>query len=374
MSTVIAGSTIMASVMTNATTAAAAEQNVATRLATSASDAARWEAFVSRHPESTSYHAWAWQDAFKNSFGWKPFYLMAEKDGEICGVLPLIWQRNWPVTSALVSMPHLKGGGILASTVAAAEALLAAAQQLAVRMKADCLELRHAALSEPYLGLPARTDKVTFVLGLERDEEKMLKALDGKARNMVRKSMKQGLTVEFDSAGCLDEFYKIYCENMRELGSPVYAKRFFEQIRQALPANTYICIVRHQGQTIAGAFLYGFRNTIEAVWASSLYKYLDLKPNMFMYWNMFRFASERGYDTFDFGRCSIDSGTYRFKKQWGAQELPLYWHQWRPDGAPIAQPKGNSPAFRAASWIWQRLPLPLTNALGPQLIKYLAGI
>jgi FemAB-related protein (PEP-CTERM system-associated) len=285
MSPVIAGSTIMASVITNSTTtnsttAAASEQTVTTRLATSASDAARWEAFVSRHPESTGYHAWAWQEAFKNTFDWKPCYLMAEKDGEVCGVLPLIWQRNWPVTSALVSMPHLKGGGILANTVAAAEALLGEAQQLAVRLKADCLELRHAALSEPCLGLPARTDKVTFVLGLEHDEEKMMKALDGKARNMVRKSMKQGLTVEFDGAGCLDEFYKIYCENMRELGSPVYAKRFFEQIRQALPANTYICIVRHQGQTIAGAFLYGFRHTIEAVWASSLYKYLDLKPNI----------------------------------------------------------------------------------------------
>lgn len=374
MSTVITGSQITALTTERAASAALPATAISARLATTPADAARWEAFVAHHPESTGYHAWAWQDAFRNTFGWKPYYLLAEKDGEVCGVLPLIWQRNWPVTSALVSMPHLKGGGILADTVEAAEALLREAQQLALRLKADCLELRHASLTEPCLGLPARTDKVTFTLGLESDEEKMLKALDGKARNMVRKSMKQDLTIEFDSAGCLDEFYKVYCENMRELGSPVYSRRFFAEIRQALRANTYICIVRHRGQVIAGAFLHGFRNTIEAVWASSLYKYLDLKPNMFMYWNMFRFASERGYDTFDFGRCSIDSGTYRFKKQWGAQELPLYWHQWRPDGAPLAQPKGASPAFRAASCMWQRLPLPLTNALGPQLIKYLAGI
>ncbi|HEY3975206.1 MAG TPA: FemAB family XrtA/PEP-CTERM system-associated protein [Candidatus Sulfotelmatobacter sp.] len=369
----------MSTTMVQATTAAesmtaASDAAVTTRLATTACDAARWEAFVAGHPESTSYHAWAWRTVFTNSFGWKPYYLIAEKDGEVCGVLPLIWQRNWPITSALVSMPHLKGGGILANSVEAAESLLAEAKQLALHLKTDCLELRHASLSESCLGLPARTDKVTFVVGLERDEEKMLKALDGKARNMVRKSMKQGLTVDFDSEGCLEEFYKIYCENMRELGSPAYARRFFEEIRQALPANTYICIVRHQGKAIAGAFLYGFRNTIEAVWASSLYKYLDMKPNMFMYWHMFRFASERGYDTFDFGRCSIDSGTYRFKKQWGARELPLYWHQWRADGAPLAQPKGASPAFRLASWMWQRLPLPLTNVLGPHLIKYLAGI
>jgi FemAB-related protein (PEP-CTERM system-associated) len=349
-------------------------QAVTTRVAGNASDAARWEAFVARHPQSTAYHGWAWRSVFENTFGWSAFYLIAEQDGEVCGVLPLIWQRNWPVTSVLVSMPHMKGGGLLSDSVEAAEALLTGAQQLALQLKVDCVELRHSLLIEPCMTLPARTDKVTFVLGLERDEEKMLKALDKKARNMVRKSMTHGLTVEFDTENCLDEFYTIFCQNMRELGSPVYGKTFFSEIRQAFPKNIHICLVRHRGKTIAGALLSGFGNTIEAIWASSLYKYLDLKPNMFMYWSMFRFASERGYEVFDFGRCSIGSGTYRFKMQWGAQEVPMYWHQWRPDGASISQPNGTSSVYRFAAWMWQRMPLGVTNTVGPQLIKYLEGV
>jgi hypothetical protein len=95
---------------------------------------------------------------------------------------------------------------------------------------------------------------------------------------------------------------------------------------------------------------------------------------MFMYWQMFRFASEHGYDSFDFGRCSVDSGTFRFKKQWGAQEMPLYWHQWRPDGTAISQPKAANSTYRLVSWIWQRTPLLITNALGPHFIKRLEGI
>jgi serine/alanine adding enzyme len=354
--------------------AAPVDQLVTVRIGSTASDASQWEAFVARHPHATAYHGWAWKDVFEKTFGWNAYRLMAEQDGEVCGILPLIWQRNWPFTSVLASMPHLKGGGILADSNETAETLLAEAQRLANRLKADCLELRHTSLAESCMALPARTDKVTFVLGLERDEEQMLKALDKKARNMVRKSMTHGLTVEFDTEGCLEEFYTIFCENMRELGSPVYSKTFFREIRQAFPENTHICLVRHQGKTIAGAFLRGFGNTIEAIWASSLYKYLDLKPNMFMYWNMFRFASERGYEVFDFGRCSIGSGTYRFKMQWGAQESPLYWHQWRPDGASISQPKGTSSIYRFAAWMWQRMPLGLTNIVGPQLIKYLEGV
>ncbi len=354
--------------------AASTEQAQSVRLASGTSDQAHWEAFVNRHPESTAYHAWEWQHVFEKTFGWGSYYLIAEKDGDISGVLPLIWQRNWPGTSVLSSIPHLKGGGILADSIEAAEGLLAEAKQLALRSKVDCLELRHASLLEPCMALPARTDKVTFVLALEQDEEKMLKVLDKKTCNMVRKSMSHGMTVEFDSEGCLDEFYQIFCRNMRELGSPAYSKRLFSEIRNAMPKNTHICLVRHQGKVIAGALLFGFRRTIEAIWASSLYKYLDLKPNMFMYWQMFRFASEHGYDFFDFGRCSIDSGTFRFKKQWGAQEMPLYWHQWRPDGAAIAQPKAASSTYRLASWIWQRTPLLVTNSLGPHLIKRLEGI
>jgi serine/alanine adding enzyme len=350
------------------------DQEVVTRIASSTSDSARWQAFVNRHPHSTSYHSWPWKNVFERTFGWSGYYLMAERDREVCGVLPLIWQCNRPFTSVLSSMPHLKGGGILADTVEVAETLLSEAQQLVLQLKADGVELRHAFLSRPCSALPARTDKVTFVLDLQKDEEKMLKALDKKTRNMVRKSMSHGLTAEFDGEGRLDEFYKIFCENMRELGSPVYTKEFFAEIRQAFPESTHICVVRHQGKPIAAALLIGFHKTIEAVWASSLHKYLDLKPNMFMYWNLFRFASERGYDTFDFGRCSIGSGTYRFKMQWGAHEVPLYWHRWHADGSEIPQPKGSSSTYRFASWVWQRMPLQVTNALGPHLIKYLEGV
>ena len=358
----------------SALVATSIEQVLTARLAAATSDQLRWRAFVERHPDATAYHAWGWKTVFEKTFGWDSYYLVAEKEGEISGVLPLIWQRNWPGTSVLSSMPHLKGGGILADTTEAAECLLAEAKQLALRLNANCLELRHASLLEPCMVWPARTDKVTFVLGLEQDEEKMLKALDKKTRNMVRKSMSHGMTAEFDTERSLDEFYRIFCRNMRELGSPAYSKQLFTEIRNAMPKNTHICLVRHQGQVIAGALLFGFRRTIEAIWASSLYKYLDLKPNMFMYWQMFRFASEHGYDSFDFGRCSVDSGTFRFKKQWGAQEMPLYWHQWRPDGAAISQPKAASSAYRLASWIWQRTPLWVTNSLGPHLIKRLEGI
>ena len=45
--------------------------------------------------------------------------------------------------------------------------------------------------------------------------------------------------------------------------------------------------------------------------------------NMLMYWHLLQRTIQRGNRTFDFGRSSESSGTYRFKRQWGATRRQL---------------------------------------------------
>jgi len=348
------------------------QQEVSIRQAQAGPDAQLWEHFVSRNSHCNSAHRWNWKGVFEESFGWRTFYLMAEEEGSIRGILPLVWQKNWPLTAVLSSVPHLKGGGIVAETPEIEARLLAEARRLAKELQASTLELRHN--SSQAQAETARTDKVAFVLPLLKDEKERLQALDKKTRNMVKKSLSFGLTAEFNQERALDDFYEIFCCNMRELGSPVYARGFFQAIRRAFPESTHICVVRHQGKAIAAAFLHGFRHSVEAIWASSLSQYRALKPNMFMYWNLFRFAAERGYDEFDFGRSSVGSGTYNFKMQWSAKPVPLYWNYWLGQGSGVPQVNGHSAKVRLVRWTWQRLPLSLTKVLGPQLIKFVPGV
>ena len=73
-----------------------------------------------------------------------------------------------------------------------------------------------------------------------------------------------------------------------------------------------------------------------------------MKPKMFLYWNILCFAAERVYRQFDFGRSFIDSGTHRFKKGWGSQEVPLYWAYWVPDSAPLPETNKENRRYRSA--------------------------
>lgn len=332
-------------------------------------DGVRWDQFVNTHSECTNYHRWSWKHVFERVFGWSAIYLIAEEDGVVRGILPLIHQRCL-LRSYLSSMPHLKGGGIVAESREAEMLLFKAAVEATQRINAKYLELRH--LTDRELSVVKREDKVGAMLPVAATSEERLRRLDKKTRNLVRKSQSYGMMAEFGGVELLKDFYSVYRRNMRDLGSPSYSRRFFAEILHCFPNETRICIVRLNGDVVAGGFLLGFRGVLEVGWASSYRKFLNLKPNMFLYWNILEFAAEHGYEFLDFGRSSRDSGTLDFKMQWGAVSSDLHWGYWRPAPEPISNSR--SGGMQLASRVWKRLPLAMTNVLGPALVRNIPGI
>jgi FemAB-related protein (PEP-CTERM system-associated) len=345
---------------------ATATENISIQQAT---DGEAWQAFVDQHPHSTAYHRWGWKQVVERAFGWPTYFLTAAAHHQILGIVPIVHQSSRLFGSFMTSMPFINGGGILASDDAIEERLLQAAISVAQREGVPSLELRHR--SDHRLGLRTKRHKVTVLKRVNRDTERMFAELDKKVRADVRRPMKSGLTSEHGGPELLDLFYPIFARNMRDLGTPVYGREFFHEILRAFPDATYITVVRHGGVAIASSLLMGYRDTIEAGWSSSLREYLPLKPNMLLYWQNLCLAAEKGYSIFDFGRSSIGSGTHRFKLQWGCEEIPLYWDYWLADGKELPEVNPDNPKYRLAIGIWQRLPLPVANRLGPRIVRCL---
>jgi serine/alanine adding enzyme len=168
----------------------------------------------------------------------------------------------------------------------------------------------------------------------------------------------------------LDVFYRVFAERMRELGSPVHARRLFTAIFDAFGSRARTAVVR-QGETpIGGLVALAFRDRLTVPWASCASAYRRLCPNMLLYWQTLRAACADGFRRFDFGRSTRGSGTYRFKRQWGAEEEPLFWYTIPTSGRPrSAASTSRRTAFLAESW--RRLPLAVTCRLGPHIRKYL---
>jgi len=329
-----------------------------------------WDRYVEDNPLATGYHLTGWRTVIQRAFGHPTFYYQAvDARGDVHGILPLVYFNSSLCGRFLVSLPYLNYGGIVASTEEAAGLLLEEAKRCTRSLGAKHIELRHVA--GPDLDWPKKEHKVSMRLDLPRSYIDLMKAFPPKLRSQVRRAEKEGMTTEMGGLNLLDGFYEIFSRNMRDLGTPVYAKQFFREVLRIFPKDAKIFVVRYDGRAVAAGLVYGFRNILEIPWASSDRRYGRFAPNMMLYGSVLRYACEQGYRIFDFGRSSKGSGTYRFKEQWGAKPVQLQWHYWLLDGQPIPELNPQNPKFRLAIALWKRLPLSVTTFLGPQITKYL---
>jgi FemAB-related protein (PEP-CTERM system-associated) len=333
---------------------------------------AAWDAFVERHPDATVYHLAAWTDLIADAFGHRAERLAAiESHGtgpdRIAGVLPLVFFRTRLFGRFTISMPFVNYGGIAAESDAAAQLLYDAAVESAQKANSAYLELRHA--RRLFDTAPSLTHKVAMILPLRRTVDEQWTALDRKLRNQVRKGEKSGLTVRLGGVELAGQFHDVLAENMRDLGSPVHGRSFFERILETFPERSRVLIVSLGDQPIAASLLLWHRQRLEVPWASSIRRFNPLCANVLLYWQMLKFGIEREFTSFDFGRSTPNEGTFLFKQQWGAEPLQLYWEYWLNQGVALPDRSPHNPKFSRAIAVWQRLPVAVTGLLGPRLIK-----
>jgi len=335
-------------------------------ITTTASEQA-WDRFVHMHPDASGYHTWKWRRVFEEAFGHDTVYLSAHQDGEIVGVLPLVVFRSPLFGRFGVSLPFVNYGGVCARDVTVARALAEAAVRIAAERRLSHIELRHTTRQRP--DLPARQHKVGMYLALERDAGRAWEGLDRKVRNQVRKAEKSGLTARSGGKELLSRFYDVFARNMRDLGTPVYSIRFFERVASTFPDTSRVFLVDHGDVTVAAGIVLAHRNVLEVPWASSLREYRSQCPNNLLYWRIIEHAIEAGHATLDFGRSTPNEGTYQFKQQWGAQPQPLHWEYLLRGRADVPNLSPANPRFRSAVKIWSRLPLSITNWIGPHIVR-----
>ena len=333
-------------------------------------DEARWDRYVAEHSQSCAYHLIAWRQVIRKAFGHCSYYCMATgADGEVKGILPLVLLKSPLFGMFLVSLPYFNYGGVLADNLEVTQALLDAATKNAESIGVSHIELRHEQRLD--LGWPKKDHKVSMRLDLPPRFEYLMRAFPSKLRAQIRRGEKDGMYVRTGGVELLDDFYKVFCRKMRDLGTPVYGKYFFKEILGTFSKDARLCCVYLRNQILAAGFLYGFRQTLEIPWAASDRRYARIAPNMMLYGSVLRYACEQGYKVFDFGRSSKGSGTYLFKMQWGAKPVELHWYYWLKHGGSLPELNPQNPKYALAIRIWQRLPVSITTFIGPRVAKYL---
>jgi len=335
-----------------------------------------WDAFVEATPGGALGHAAAWARILREAYGLAPHYIAArDSSGALAGVLPLVCFRTLRGGRELVSLPFLDTGGVLAADAAAERSLLAGALKLARELGARALELRQL--------VPLREEFPTFaqsrvdvVLPLEGSEEAQWKALGAKVRNQTRKAQQSGLApaAPGSARGRVAGFFAPFAVNMRDLGSPAHARRFYEVAADVFGDRLSIHLALLGDRPVGGLVAIDYAGTVSVPWASTLRAERARCPNNLIYWEAIRWAIGRGAHWFDFGRSPRDSGTHRFKLGWGGAERELAWIRLGPDGALLpAASAAPGPLLQRLSRAWTHLPVRAATVLGARLRPYLAN-
>ncbi|AZZ93001.1 FemAB family PEP-CTERM system-associated protein [Hahella sp. KA22] len=329
-----------------------------------------WDEYVDRHPQASPYHK-LWVKSFVESVYGHPcrFICALDESDRVVGVLPLTQLNSRLFGNFIVSVPYFNYGGILADSKQVAQMLIADAVRWRDQVGAGHIELRH--LTSSNLGLPQRTEKLTFWLALPEQEEDLWLSFKPKVRAQIKRPQKEVAEITIGGAELLSDFYAVFARNMRDLGTPVYGRNFFHGFLSSYGESARVVIGRLNGSVVACAIIIGSGDRMEIPWASTVQEANSSGINMLMYWEILRFSIKGKYKIFDFGRCTEDSGTYKFKQQWGATPVRLHWDYCLAEGKEAPKLNPDNPKFKLLIAVWTRLPVWLTNMVGPMVVKYL---
>jgi len=329
-------------------------------------DERRWDDFILAHPGGTFFHLSGWKRVIERAFRHRTYYLIAECGGIVTGVLPLTHVRSLLFGSSLISNAFAVRGGPIAVDAESLAALEGEAVRLMQALAVPVLELRD--FSESRADWASKSDLyATFRRGLDPSIERNLKLIPRKQRAMVRKGIRNQLRTELDDG--VDRLHRVYSESVRNLGTPVFARSYFEILRNEFAGCSDIVTVVHHGRPVASVLNFYFRDEVLPFYGGGLQRARSLAANDFMYWEVMRRACERGYRIFDFGRSKVGTGSYAFKCNWGFAPTPLVYQFRLAQGQVMPNLNPLNPKLAAFVAAWKHLPLMLTNRLGPLIVR-----
>ena len=329
--------------------------------------AAAWDGYVAGHPDASFFHLSAWRGVLADTFGHRPANLIALRDGAVCGVLPLYHVRSRLFGNRLASSPFCVAGYPLCDSEEAGMALDREAARLMSDLGASYIEYRDCDRERD--GWVRRSDLyATFECDLVGDDGEQLKQIPRKQRAVLRKALAaEDLVATIDETP--DDLFALYAPSVRNLGTPVFPKAYFERLQHAFGEACEILTIRVGEQPVASVLSFYFRDRVMPYYTGSAVEARRLGANDLMYWHVMRRAYERGARVFDFGRSKVGTGPYNFKKNWGFTARAITHQYCLKDGEALPNVNPTNPKYRLFIALWRRLPLPVANVLGPMLVK-----
>lgn len=336
----------------------------------------QWCRYINTHPQATAYHNIAWLQTVETTYKQQALLVMAYQNGELVGVLPLVVMKRPLVHNCICALPYCDMGHALGIDESICRELEKFAAQYALANNFAQLDYRDGSAMEP-ISAEAMADftgqKVTMKMPLADSSDAQMASYKSKLRSQIRKAEKNGLTIKLSHTNdLLYDFYRVFAHNMRDLGSPTHSKCWFANIMTFYQDKACMAVVYKDDIPVGAGIILLHGHLCSIPWASTVAQYNLLAPNMMLYAHLIGYAADHGMQYFDFGRSTLNEGTYKFKKQWGAVPYPLQWVDLCNPVSSNTAGTGSSAVKETLIQVWRNLPLSVTTTVGSRVRGYIS--
>ena len=114
-----------------------------------------------------------------------------------------------------------------------------------------------------------------------------------------------------------------------------------------------------------------FRDEVLPYYGGGTQQARSVAGNDFMYWEVMERARQRGCRIFDYGRSKKGTGAYDFKTYWGFEPEQLHYEYFLVRLKEMPNLSPTNPKYAKAIELWRKMPLKITQLVGPPVAKYL---
>jgi hypothetical protein len=281
-----------------------------------------WDALLASRPDFSFFHGAAWARVLTETYGFAPVYFSTGRDGVPKSVLPLMEVDSRLTGRRAVALPFTDECAPLAADPSANEKLFQAAVAFGRERGWKSIECRGG--RKLFGAVPAALSYHGHSLDLTADEEKMFGRLEGSVRRAVRKSQKDGVTVEISQdLAAVRIFYRLQCETRKRHGLPPQPLEFFVNIHRHVLSQNQGClaVAWHQGKALAAAVYFFLGGRAIYKYGASDFARQHLRANDAVMWEAIRWLARNGATRLHFGKTArANAGLRRFKLAWGTTE------------------------------------------------------
>jgi len=294
----------------------------------------RWTAFVEKHPKASVFHAVAWLQALRRTYGYKPVaFTTSPPTGELMNGIVFCVVNSWLTGCRLVSLPFSDHCEPLFDSTESLSFLIRSLQTALEHQEWKYLEIRpinfDLGQTEDAAGFLPSATYFLHTIDLGPDLDEVFRSLDkDSVQRRIQRAERAGLTENCGrSEELLKEFYALFVLTRGRHHVPPSPYVWFQNLIHFQSQALEIRLAYKDETPIAGILTLRFKDVVYYKYGCSDARFNKFGATPWLFWKAITAAKSTGAKKFDMGRTQQDNpGLLAFKNHWAPHPKRLvYW-------------------------------------------------